>query len=86
MFNFFDEIAGDYGLEIGSGNSFNLVNMSNKLIYIEGHKGIISISDETITFRVKKGAICVVGKKLYLKRITKSTLTICGEIKQIESY
>ncbi len=86
MFNFFEEIACDYGLETGLGNNFNLVNMSNKMIYVEGHKGIVSISTETISFRIKKGVISIVGTKLFIKRITKTTLTICGEIKQIESY
>lgn len=86
MFNFFNEIIGDYGLETNFINSFNIVNMSNKLVYIEGHKGVISISKENISIRVKKGVLCVIGKHLQIKRISHSTAVIVGEIKEIESY
>ena len=85
MFNFFNELALDYNLNIGGYNQFNLVNLSNKLVYIEGQKGIIKISTDCITFRVKKSVISVFGQNLTIKRITDSVLVIAGEIKQIES-
>ena len=86
MFNFFNELISDYGLETSLLNSFNIVNMSNKLVYIEGHKGVISISKENISIRVKKGVLCVVGKNLQIKRISYTTVVVIGEIKEIESY
>lgn len=85
MFNFFSELASDYGLEIGALNTFNVVNLSNKLVYVEGQKGVIAISDKEITLRVKKGVISVVGENLKIKRITSQTMVIVGKIKQIES-
>lgn len=85
MFNFFNELALDYNLNIGELNQFNLVNISNKLIYVEGQKGIIKILSDCITFRVRKGVISVFGQNLTIKRITNTTLVISGEIKQIES-
>lgn len=86
MFNFFNELISDYGLETSLLNSFNIVNMSNKLVYIEGHKGVISISKENISIRVKKGVLCVVGQNLQIKRISYTTVVVIGEIKEIESY
>ena len=85
VFNFFNELALDYNLNIGEYNQFNLVNLSNRLVYIEGQKGIIKIATACITFRVKKGVISVFGQNLTIKRITDTTLVISGEIKQIES-
>ena len=84
VFNFFDEIAFDFGLEVERINSFNIVNMSNKLLYVEGQKGVLSIGDDVISFRVKKGAISVFGENLKLRRITKTTLVIVGNIKKVE--
>ena len=85
MFNFFEELALDFGLENSLVNAFNLINMSNKLVYVEGHMGVVLISDEVISFRVKKAVASVYGQNLQLKRITKTTLVISGIIKKIES-
>ena len=85
MFNFFDELVFEYGLQIDKVSDFNLINISNKLLYVEGQKGVILISDDVISFKVKKGAICVYGEELKLKRITKTTLVIMGKIKKVES-
>lgn len=86
MFNFFNELVADFGFENEFVNSFNLINMSNKFIYVEGQKGVVSITSDVITFRIKKGVISVFGQNLTLKRITATTLCIEGNIKKIESY
>ena len=86
MFNFFNELIGDYGLEISHANKFNLINLSNKLIYIEGHQGVISIAQNIVTVRVKKGVIVISGNNLKIRQITSNTLSVSGEIKSIESY
>ena len=85
MFNFFSELVADFGIEIDKVNSFNIVNMSNKLVYIEGQKGVIKIGDDSMSIRVKGGVIVVFGKNLKLKKITGTTVCIVGEIHQIES-
>mgnify|MGYP001625090630 CR=1 FL=1 len=86
MFNFFNEIIADYGLDSSLFNNFNIINMSNKLVYIEGHKGVVSISKQNISIRVKKGVLLINGNNLQIKRITSSTVTVIGNIKEIESY
>lgn len=85
VFNFFSELVADFGIEIDKINSFNIVNMSNKLVYIEGQKGVIKIGDDSMSIRVKGGVIVVFGKNLKLKKITGTTVCIVGEIHQIES-
>lgn len=85
MFNFFEEMATMFGINLGKYDSFNLVNISNKLMYVEGQKGIIKITPDCITFRVKNGVISVFGQNLTIKRIAENVLVIQGEIKQVES-
>lgn len=85
MFNFFNEIVSDYGLENSILNSFNIINMSNKLVYIEGQKGVFSISKTRISVLVKNLKINILGNDLTIKRITETTVVVVGEISQIES-
>ncbi len=85
MFNFFNELTSSLNLEFDAVGSFNLVNISNKIVYIEGQKQILKISSEQIIVKVKNGEISITGQDLVIKRITNTTLTIIGKIKQIES-
>lgn len=84
MFNFFSELVADFGLEIDKLNSFNIVNMSNKLVYIEGQKGVVKIGSESMSIRVKGGVVVVFGQNLKLKKITGTTVCIVGKIEGIE--
>lgn len=86
MFNFFEQIKNDLRLDGSMFENFNLINMSNKLVYVEGHRGVFLISDDCISFKIKKGIVLVCGNNLVLKKITKTTLVIQGEIKKVESY
>ncbi len=85
MFNFFSELVADFGIEVDKANSFNIVNMSNKLVYIEGQKGVIKIGTESMSIRVKGGVIVIFGQNLKLKKITGSTVCIVGKIEKLES-
>ena len=85
MFNFFSELIADYGLEIDGVSSFNIINMSNKLVYIEGQKGVVKISSESMSIRIKGGLVEVLGQNLKLKKISRSTVCIVGKIESIES-
>lgn len=84
MFNFFSELVADFGLEIDKLNSFNIVNMSNKLVYIEGQKGVVKIGSVSMSIRVKGGVVVVFGQNLKLKKITGTTVCIVGKIEGIE--
>lgn len=85
MFNFLNEIKENlknpenYGFE-----SFNIINISGKILYAEGHLGLITLSKEIVSFKVKKSVIMVEGKGLILSELNENTIKICGEIKKVE--
>ena len=83
MFNFFDEIKKELGILVGDA-SYQIVDVGGKGLYVEGHLGVLKLSDELIMFKTKKKIISVSGKGLKLKILTKSTLSIMGEIESIE--
>ncbi len=85
MFNFFNEVKDNLKntnkMEL---DSFNLVNISGKILYVEGHLGLVTLSKEIISFKVKKAVIMVEGKDLVLSELSENTLKICGTIKKVE--
>ena len=85
MFNFFNEVKENLKdknkLEF---DVFNLVNISGRILYAEGHKGLVTLSKELISFKVKTGVILVEGKDLLLSELSENTLKICGHIKKVE--
>ena len=85
MFNFFSEIKQDLLVDGVLLNTFNIINMSNQAVYIEGHKGIVSFDKQQICFKVKKDIIQINGQNLILKKITTSTALVQGNIKSVES-
>ena len=85
MVNFVDELVQEYGIENQLLNNFNIINMSNRLVYVEGQMGVLKISDEVVSFKVKKYAISIFGQHLKIKRINNTTLVVTGEINIIES-
>lgn len=86
MFNFFSELKKHFALSDSLFSSYQIINLSNKFLYIEGHKGVLNFSTEMITFKVKNGVITVQGKCLYISEISNDTLAISGEIKSIEVF
>ncbi len=84
MFNFFDELKKEFRLPFVM--EYNLINMSGKALYVEGHLGIMTISKELISFRVKRGVVVVEGSALSIKELSSSTLFIEGKIKKTEIF
>ena len=84
MFNFFDEIKKGTVVEPDLLNSYNLVNISGKILYVEGHKGLTLLSKEIITFKVKSGRVCVEGKDMVLSELSENTMKILGQIDKVE--
>ena len=85
MFNFFDEIKRK-AKEEDLLNSFNMVNLSGRLLYVEGHQGITVLTSNNITFKVKKGRVVVEGENLKLNELTQNTIFIEGNIKKMEIF
>lgn len=82
MFNFFSEIKKELKLPKFE-DEYNIVNLNGRAVYIEGHKGLVSLSKEMIRLKVKNKVITITGKELKLKIMSSITLNICGEIENI---
>ena len=87
MFNFFDEIKNKAGrLDNNLLNDFNIINLSGKLLYVEGHLGVTVINQDMIAFKVKKGRVVIEGEDLFLCELTDNTLTLQGKINKMEIF
>ena len=84
MFNFFNEIKDKFDDSLEKLNDYKVVNISGKILYVEGQKGLITISENLINFKVYKGVVTVEGKNLKMKECTSNTLAISGEIIKVE--
>ena len=84
MFNFFDEIKNNFAAEPDTLQNYQLINISGKIVYVEGHLGLTQLSKDIITFKVKGGRITIEGENLNLAELTSNTLKICGKIVRIE--
>lgn len=85
MFNFYNEIKDNLknpkGLDL---NGFNIINLSGHLLYVEGHLGLVTLSKQQISFKVRRGVIMVEGEDMILSELSDNTIKICGIIKKIE--
>lgn len=85
MFNFFDSLKKENSEIKDCLTGYNMVFMGSCLLYVEGHKGILKLEEDVIVFKVKKGVVTVKGEGLFLKDLKKDTLTIKGNIKNVET-
>lgn len=85
MFNFFNEVKENLlnpkNLNL---DGFNIINISGHVLYVEGHLGLVTLSKELISFKVKKGVVMVEGADMILSELSDNTLKICGQIKKVE--
>ena len=87
MFNFFEEIKGQLRrVDKNLLSSYNMVNLSGKILYVEGHLGLTVLSPTVISFKIKKGRVEVEGKNLFLSELSSNTLKIEGQIKRVEEF
>ena len=85
MFNFFDEIKKNLKGEKANGlNGFNIVNVSGKQLYVEGHKGLLALSKEMISFKVVGAIIFVDGQDMVLEELSENTIKIVGQISVVQ--
>lgn len=85
MFNFFGELKNNVK-DLNKLENFNIINISNKIIYAEGHKGLVTLSKDVITFKIKGGRIVIEGSDMFLMELTENTIKISGTIKKVESF
>ena len=84
MFNFFNEIKKKCGEEFLV--EFNLVNISGKMLYIEGHNGLTVLTSQSIAFKIKNGRVVIEGENLVLSEMTDNTMLIKGKIIKVEQF
>ena len=86
MFNFFNELKSNIkNVKDEAFKNYNLINVSGNLLYVEGHMGLVSLSKENISFRVRGATIVVDGEDMRLLEMTENTLKIIGKIKKVET-
>ena len=87
MFNFFEEIKGQLRrVDKNLLSSYNMVNLSGEILYVEGHLGLTVLSPTVISFKIKKGRVEVEGENLFLSELSTNTLKIEGQIKRVEEF
>jgi len=84
MSGFLETISNYCGLPLDTVlNSFKVIMLSNKSVYIEGSIKITSYSTKEINLKVKGGYLLITGENLNVKEYCKEDLMICGKIKNI---
>lgn len=84
MFNFFDSLKQKYKILQDKISPEQCVMLGDYLLYMEGFSGIITLSQDSVVFRVKSGVVSVFGENLSIKEMSPNTITVCGKIKQVE--
>ena len=59
---------------------YRYINIGGKMVYVEGHCGIITLTKEEITFKMRKKTCKVAGTDLYIKYYDNCTAVVCGSI------
>lgn len=87
MFNFFGEIK--EGIKVSKEklvDNFQMINIAGSLLYVEGQGGLLTLSKEQISFKIKGGVIVVDGENMILNELSDNTIKICGKIKKVEQF
>ena len=80
MFNFFHELKSKCKEFQNRLSPYQVIMVGDYILYVEGKINLMTLSEETIVFKVTDGVIIVNGKKLALKDISENTITITGKI------
>ena len=87
VFNFFDEIKNKItGIDHNFLNDYNIVNISGKILYVEGHQGLTIITSSQLAFKIKKGRVVIDGENFVLNELTDNTILLYGKINKVEIF
>ena len=59
---------------------YRYINIGGKMVYVEGHCGIITLTKEEIAFKMRKKTCKVAGTDLYIKYYDNCTAVVCGSV------
>lgn len=82
--NFYDEIIVQAGLPPETTVGSKVVLVGKRAFYVEGHRGLIEMTDCAVTFRYKKGSVTVRGECLKVTKVTEDEGYVVGKIAGIE--
>lgn len=86
MFNFFSELKTKCNLQTKFGATYNIINIDGQIVYVEGHKGILTLSSEKISCKLKTGFFVITGTSMFIKELTPDTVLVQGKIQKIEVF
>ena len=84
VFNFFDELKSEFAIKEDVFAEFSIIDIAGKLLYLEGHKGLLSLGEERVCIKMKKGEIVIIGRGLSLAKLSQNTIAIKGKIEKVE--
>ena len=85
MFGFLEEIENLTGLPFEVlKNGFRVINYSNKCVYVENYKNIISFSKTEVSLKISKGIVLIFGENLKIKKSNTSSIFISGKISSLK--
>jgi sporulation protein YqfC len=85
MFNFLNDI--NDLLQVPITNTFSdykYVNLSGKVIYVQGYKDVLTFSQTNIILKLKSGELNITGENLNIKDLNLNSIVIEGVIKIVE--
>jgi len=78
--NFIEEMYEKIHKPDAENYKFSVLVFENGAALIEGHKGLISLSQEEIKVKLIKGSVTLLGSELSICYISKTELCIAGKI------
>lgn len=64
-------------------SDYRYFNIGGHAVYIEGQTGLVEFDEKTITFKVKKQILSVVGTNLVIAEFDNSTAVVTGNIESV---
>ena len=86
VFNFFDELKSEFAIKEDVFAEFSIIDIAGKLLYLEGHKGLLSLGEERVCVKMKRGEVVIYGKVLSLAKLTHNSIAIKGKIEKVEKF
>ncbi len=81
MKSFYEEILSRVGLEDALPK---ITLLCGRSVFVEGHKGVLSVTDEEILFRVGRQTMRARGKDMRVAEISPEELLVKGDVAAVE--
>ena len=87
IFNFFEELKSKCHWPKNLQDDYNIVNIGGKIVYVEGQKGLLGLSSNTISLKLSGSkTVEIKGENMHIVELTHSTITITGKIYKVEVF